>query len=326
MTELTPLDPQSQALLDQINAGGPPAHELPLDEIRALLGEMCRSLAGPPAPVYAVEDRTIPGPGGDIPIRVYRPRQQQPGELLPCALYFHAGGYHFGDLDSDDGLTRYLCAHAGIVVVSVGYRLAPEHKFPAAPEDCYAATLWAAENSDELGVDAARLAVVGASVGGTLVATTCLLARDRGGPQICFQAPLFGMFDLGAAKQFPSRTELATGEYFVSEETVETMRHYYLTDPESEVLDPLASPILATDFSGLPPALVVVSEYDIGRDENEAYAKRLSAAGVTAEYKCFMGTIHGFLLFDGVLDVGKEGKQLVADRLRSALDGTAASA
>jgi acetyl esterase len=319
MGALTPLDSQSRALLDQINAGGPPAHELTLEEIRALLGEMSRNLAGPKAPVKNTVDRFIPGPGGDLPIRIYRPVKQCADEILPCAVYFHGGGYHFGDLDSHDHVSRFFCAHAGIVVIAVAYRLAPEHKFPAAVEDCYAAVCWTAENCTEIGVDRERIAVVGDSVGGTLVATTCLLARDQGGPAICFQAPLYGLYDVGDGSEYPSRQELNTGEYFVSEDTVETMRSFYFTDPDVEALDPLASPIRATDFSGLPPAFVMVSEYDIGRDENKAYADRLAAAGVPVEYKCFMGTIHGFMLFDRVLDVGRQGKQLVADRLRAAL-------
>jgi acetyl esterase len=321
MSALTPLDPQSRALLEQINAGGPPAHELTLDEIRALLGEMSSNLAGPGAPVAALEDRLIPGPGGDLPIRIYRPVEQRGEERLPCAVYFHGGGYHFGDLDSHDHVSRFICAHAGIIVIAVAYRLAPEYKFPAAVEDCYATVRWTAEYCIEIGIDRERIAVVGDSVGGTLVVTTCMLARDRGGPSICFQAPLYGLYDIADGSDYPSRQELNTGEYFVSEETVDNMRRLYFTDPTSEALNPLASPIRAADFSGLPPAFVMVSEYDIGRDENKAYADRLAAAGVPVEYKCFMGTIHGFMLFDRVLDVGRQGKQLVADRLRAALHG-----
>jgi acetyl esterase len=319
MRALTPLDSQSRALLNQINAAGPPAHELTLDEIRALLGEMSSKLASPGVPVAAVEDLLIPGPGGDLPIRIYRPTEQHEGETLPCAVYFHGGGYHFGDLESHDHVSRYICAHADIVVIAVAYRLAPENKFPAAVEDCYATVRWTADNYSQIGVDRERIAVVGDSVGGTLVATTCLLARDRGGPAICFQAPLYGLYDIADGGDYPSRQELDTGEYFVSEDTVETMRRLYFTDPEVEAPNPLASPIRATDFSGLPPAFVMVSEYDIGRDENKAYADRLAAAGVPVEYKCFMGTIHGFMLFDRVLDVGRQAKQLVADRLRAAL-------
>jgi len=138
--------------------------------------------------------------------------------------------------------------------------VAPEHKFRGAVEDCYAALCWVAEDSSELGIDRERIAVIGDSVGGTLVVTTCLLARDRGGPEIRFQAALFGLFDLGDGKEFRSRTELGTGEYFVSEETIAYIREHYLTDPQKEVNDPLASPIRVKDFSNLPPALVMVSE------------------------------------------------------------------
>jgi acetyl esterase len=320
IAELTPLDKQTKALLQKINEHpGPPMHELSIPEVRQMLGAMSDTLAGPRAEVHEIEDRIIPGPGGDLPIRIYYPPGSTPGKALPGALYFHGGGYHFGNLDSHDHVSRYMCANAGVIIIAVHYRLAPEHKFPAGVEDCYAALCWVALESAEIGVDRERLAVVGDSVGGTLVVTTCMLARDRGGPDIRFQAALFGLYDLGDGKEFPSRAELGTGEYFVSEETVSHIREQYLTDPEKEVNDPLVSPIRADDFSNLPPALVMVSEYDPARDENKAYADKLAAAGVPVEYKCFMGTIHGFFLFDGVLDVGKEGKKLVADRLRKAL-------
>jgi acetyl esterase len=319
MAKLTPLDEQTKALLQKINESpGPPMHELSIPQVREILGAMSSTLAGPSAEVQAIEDRMIPGPGGDLPIRIYYPPGTTCGNALPGALYFHGGGYHFGNLDSHDHVSRFICANAGVIVIAVDYRLAPEHKFPAGVEDCYAALCWVAEQSAELGVDRDRIAVFGDSVGGTLVVTTCLLARERGGPDIRFQAALFGLFDLGEGTDFPSRAELSTGEYFISEETVSCIRDHYLTDPEKEVNDPLVSPIRAKDFSNLPPALVMVSEYDPARDENKAYADKLAAAGVPVEYKCFMGTIHGFFLFDGVLDVGKEGKQLVADRLRAA--------
>ncbi len=289
-----------------------------IEETRAALGQMAASLAGDKTEVHSIEDIIIQGPGGDLPIRIYRPREAAPGELLPAALYIHGGGYQFGDLESHDHVGRYLCHHADAVVIGLAYRLAPENKFPAAVEDCYAALCWlAGEGAERESLDPARIAVSGDSVGGTLVVSTCLMARDKGGPAIKFQMPLYGLYDMGDGADFPSRKQLDTGEYFVSEDTVRAMRRDYLTDPEADVNDPLASPIKAKDFSGLPPAYVMVSEYDIGRDENKAYADRLAAAGVPVEFKCFMGTIHGFFLFDRVLDIGKEGKKEAAEKLRA---------
>ncbi len=317
---MTPLDEQTKALLARLKEGGfRPAHQVPVEESRAGLEEMAAVMAGPKQDVHETEDRAIPGPGGDIPIRIYRPSAMVDGETLGVAVYFHGGGFYLGDLESHDHVCRFLCKHGGVVVVAVDYRLAPEHKFPAAIEDCYAALAWVAEQGEAIGVDPARIALVGDSAGGTLVASVCLMARDKGGPAIALQIPVYPALTVEDGEDFPSRRELGTGDYFIAYEDFAFFREIYLADPEKDVSNPLASPIRADDFSGLPAALIIAAEYDPCRDENEVYAERLRAAGVDAEYVCFNGTIHPFFLFDGVIDAGKEGQKLVANKLCQAL-------
>ncbi len=317
---MTPLDEQTQALLAQMKAGGfKPASQIPLEESRAGLTQMAIAMAAPAKEVHATEDRTFPGPDGAIPIRIYRPRQAADGERLACAVFFHGGGFYLGNLETHDHVCRNLCANADILVVAVEYRLAPENKFPAGVEDCYAAACWVAENAAALGIDGARMALVGDSAGGALVVSTCLAIRERGGPHIAYQVVIYPGLTLDDGDDFPSRIEYGSGEYFMATEDFAFFRGLYFNDPESEADNPLASPIRAGDFSGLPPALVITAGYDPCRDEGKRYAERLAEAGVDTEYKCYEGTIHPFFLFDGPLDVGKEGQAFVASRVKAAL-------
>jgi acetyl esterase/lipase len=317
---MQPLDEQTRALLAQMKAGGfRPAHEIPIEVSRAGLTAMAQQMAGPRQPVYAIEERHIVGPGGDLPVRIYRPDPGPTTAPAAATLYFHGGGFYLGNFDTHDHVCRFLCRHAGLVVVAVDYRLAPEHKFPAAVEDCYAALRWAHDAAAELRVDPARIAVTGDSAGATLVVTTCLLARSRGGPPIAYQVAVYPALTMTDGEEFPSRRALGGGEYFISLADFAFFRGVYLTDPEREARDPLASPIYAADYRGLPPALVVTAGYDPCRDEAERYAERLRADGVAVRYDCFETTIHPFFLFDGVLDTGKAGQRLVADALRAAL-------
>lgn len=317
---MTPLDEQTQALLQQMKAGGfKPASQIPLEESRAGLTQMAIAMAAPAKDVHSTEDQTFPGPGGAIPIRIYRPRQAADGERLACAVFFHGGGFYLGDLETHDHVCRNLCANADILVVAVDYRLAPENKFPAGVEDCYAATCWVAENAGELGIDPARIALVGDSAGGALVVSTCLAIRERGGPDIAYQVAVYPGLTLDDGADFPSRSEYGSGEYFMASEDFAFFRGLYFNDPESEAGNPLASPIRADNFTGLPPALIITAGYDPCRDEGKSYADRLAEAGVEAEYKCYESTIHPFFLFDGPLDVGKEGQVFVAGRVKAAL-------
>lgn len=317
---MTPLDEQTQALLEQMKAGGfKPASQIPLEESRASLTQMAIAMAAPAKDVHSTEDCTFPGPDAAIPLRIYRPRQAADGERLACAIFFHGGGFYLGDLETHDHVCRNLCHNADIVVVAVDYRLAPENKFPAGVEDCYAATSWVAENAAALGIDDARIALVGDSAGGSLVVSTCLAIRERGGPDIAYQVVVYPGLTMDDGADFPSRSEYGSGEYFLATEDFAFFRGLYFSDPETEVSNPLASPIRAEDFSGLPPALVITAGYDPCLDEGKCYANRLRKAGIDSEYKCYEGTIHPFFLFDGPLDVGKEGQAFVANRVKGAL-------
>ena len=297
-----------------------PAYAVPVAETRSAIPQMTAAFAGARTEVGAVADRMIPGPGGDLPVRIYRPALPD-GTSLPLLLYFHGGGFILGDLESHDHVCRFLCRAAGIVVIAVDYRLAPENKFPAAVDDCYAALCWVADQAGELRIDPSRVALAGDSAGGTLAVTTCLLARERNGPRVALQIPVCAALTMADDDQFPSRRALGGGEYFVAYEDIAFFRNMYLSDPETQAHLPLVSPIYADHFRGLPQALVISAGFDPLRDEDESYATRLRADGVPVTYRCFEGTIHPFLLFDGVLDAGREAQQLIAGTLKEVLAG-----
>jgi len=312
-----PLDAQTAAFIGQMQAAGfRPAHQIPLEESRQGLTQMARQMAGPKAEVHSIEDRNIPGPGGDLPLRFYRPQATAPGLRLPAVVFYHGGGFYLGGFDTHDHLCRNLCRGAGVVVVAVDYRLAPEHKFPAAVEDGYAALAWVAREAGALGIDPARIALAGDSAGATLVVTTCLLARERGGPPIALQVGVYPALAVTDGDEYPSRRRLGTGEYFIAIEDFAFFRRLYLTDPEREARLPLVSPIYAADYRGLPPAIMVAAGYDPCVDEDRHYVERLRADGVAASWICYAGTIHPFFLFDGVFDSGRAAQQLVAGAVR----------
>lgn len=310
---------QEQALLRQMTADGfRPAHQIPLEQSRAGLTHMAIAMAAPKVEVGEISDRKIPGPGGDLPIRIYRPEGRAKGPQ-PVALYFHGGGFYLGSLETHDHVCRFLCKNSGVTVIAVEYRLAPEHKFPAAIEDGYAALCWTVENAAKEGFDANRIALVGDSAGGTLVVSVCLMARQKGGPKIAYQVSVYPALTVDDGDDFPSRRALGNGDYFIAHDDFAFFRKLYLENPDRDAQHPLASPIRAKDYANLPPALVIAAEFDPCVDENARYAERLKADGVEAEYICFEGTIHPFFLFDGVLDAGPKGQKLVADRLRARL-------
>jgi acetyl esterase len=304
-----PLDPTTEALLAQMaEAEAPAMTEVPPPAAR----EMYRAMQ-PPAPeieVGAVEDRSVPGPDGDVPIRVYRPAGDGPFGLH---VFFHGGGWVIGDLDTHDADCRELCVGAGVVVVAVDYRLAPEHPFPAAPEDCYAATVWAAEHAGELGARPGPISVGGDSAGGNLAAVVSLLARDRGGPEIALQLLVYPVTD--AAMDTASFTENGDG-YMLTAEGMHWFWDHYCT--EADRTDPRASPMRAPDLSGLPRALVMTAEYDPLRDEGEAFARRLQEAGVTAEAQRYDGLIHGFFSMGRMIPAARQGIEAACAALRAA--------
>ena len=314
------LDTATTSLLDAMRAaGGKPLHQQTIDEARAGMAAASQQLAAPPAAVHDATDRTIPVPGGEIGIRIYTPREVPAGTLLPMVLNFHGGGFVLGNLDTHDSIARYYARHADAIVIGVDYRLAPEHPFPAAVDDAYAALEWAGAHARELNGDANRVAVTGDSAGGNLSAVVCQLAKERGGPRIAFQALIYPAVEFDPRTNYPSRSEFGGGEYFLSTHDMAWFASLYLADVERQVGDPRVSPLAARDLRGLPPALVVTSGCDPLRDEGKAYVDRLAAAGVPVEYRCVEGTIHACMSFAGAIPAGLEMLTLVASRLRAAL-------
>ena len=291
-----PLDPQAKAFLDQIIAiGGPSLTAVPVDEARKMM-EMLSAMRGAEVPVASAVDRTIPGPAGPIPVRVYTPNGSGP---FPLLVWFHGGGWVLGSLATHDGICRSLAAGAGSVVVSVDYRLAPEHRYPAAAEDCFAATQWCAAHAGELSADAARLAIGGDSAGGNLTAVVAQMARDRGGPRLVFQLLVYPVTD--SACDTPSYRDNAEG-YLLTAADMHWFWGHYLGDARERGREPYASPLRADRLTGLPPALVVTAEFDPLRDEGEAYGAALAEAGVPAHVSRYDGMIHGFFGMGAVID------------------------
>jgi acetyl esterase len=283
-----PLDPQARAYLDQLAAlNAPPLSALTPEVARQAI-QMQTVLVAEREPVARVEDRRIPGPEGEIPLRIYTPAGAGP---FPALVFFHGGGWVICDLETHDGLCRSLTNGVGCVVVSVDYRLAPEHKFPAALQDCYAATRWVAGHAAEIAVDGTRIAVGGDSAGGNLAAVVAQLARAQGGPPLVFQLLIYPATDLTA--DTPSKRENSEG-YGLSREDMLWFASHYLRSP-ADARDPLASPMLTPDLRGLPPALIITAEYDPLRDEGEQYGARLQEAGVPVTVSRYAGMIHGFL-------------------------------
>ena len=315
------LDAASAAFLEGMRAGGgKPLHEQTVEEARANISGASAQLAAPKADVARVDDRRIPVPGGDIGIRIYTPRTD--GGPLPIVLQFHGGGWVAGDLDTHDSIARYYAAHADAIVVSVDYRRPPEHRFPTAVDDSFAATEWVAAHADELGADASRLAVAGDSAGGNLATVVCQLARQRGGPGIVYQVLVYPTVDVRdpvITPLYESRAQFGGGEYFLSTRDMEWFRGLYLNDPVREAPDHRASPMAAPDLTGMPPALIVSAGCDPLRDEAKAYADRLTASGVSVEYRCLDGAIHACMSFAGAIPQGLDALSFVATRLKNHL-------
>ncbi|MFF3067753.1 alpha/beta hydrolase [Kitasatospora sp. NPDC057904] len=308
-----PLHPQAEALrARRASSGAPPLYTLTLAEARAADLADIRAAAGTPEPVASVEEFTVPGPGGDLALRLHRPAAV--GEP-PVLLYLFGGGWTLGSLDTGDAICRRLTNAVGCATVSVGYRLAPEHPFPAALHDCRAAVHWLAAHAKSLGLDPARLAVGGDSAGGNLTAALTLLLRDEGGPAVRHQLLVYPNTDHGA--DTPSLREHDDPLLFNRRSAAWYWGHY-LADP-ADGADPYASPLRAPSLAGLPPATVITAEYDPLRDEGEQYAEALRAAGVPVGARRYEGVPHGFFAMTGVLDAAAEAQRYAAERLREAL-------
>lgn len=280
-----PVDPQFQQIVD-LYKQIPGLGELPLDVLRSAPKPENPN----PTPVDDITDQVIVGPGGDLPVRIYR--SGAPGER-PLLLLMHGGGFVLGDLDSHDEFARGLTAGVGAVTISVGYRLAPENPYPAAVDDCYAALLWAAENAADLGADADKLIVIGDSAGGNLAAVTALRSRDENGPAIAGQVLVYPTADL-SAPMHPA----PDGEFYIlSPETRKFFNEAYLADPAAQSQLPTVSPLRADSLAGLPPAFIVTAEYDPLCEQGEALAARYEASGVATILTRYDGAIHGFATF-----------------------------
>ena len=310
------LHPQAQALLRLMEEKGvPPTHTLSPAEARAFYLQRRTFTQPDPPELASVRNLEAPGPAGAIRLRSYRPLGSPADAVLPVLVYYHGGGWVIGDLDTHDVLCRQLCNQSGCAVVAVDYRLAPEHRFPAAVDDALAATRWVRANARELKVDAARLAVGGDSAGGNLAAVVALAARDAGDLPIAFQLLVYPATD--QRRGWPSHTANGQG-YLLTKESMDYYHDHYLVDASRD-LDWRASPLLHENHGRLPPAFVLTAGYDPLRDEGLQYAHKLSAAGNRATLVNFERQVHGFITMGRVIDEANVAVQLCASQLRQAL-------
>jgi acetyl esterase len=305
-----PLDPKARAMIDQMaQMPLPPWSELDAVSFRAMMD--AGRFPPPDLPLAEIQSTEIPAAAGAIPVRIYRTSLDAE---QPAIVYFHGGGFVVGNLDSHDGTCRRLAYGVGCTVISVDYRLAPEHVYPAAVDDCYAATQWVATNAKLLKINPARIAVAGDSAGGNLAAVVAIIARDRGGPQICHQLLTYPVTDMA----FRSDSYVANGEgYFLTKDMMAWFGQQYVPAGH-DIEDPLLSPLYATDLSRLPPATVITAEYDPLRDEGEAYAKRLTEAGIETKLIRYDGVFHGFFSMNGVIDQADDAHAFAAAELKKA--------
>lgn len=309
-----PLDPQIEVVINLVKqANAPEFWQLTPDQAREQYLLRTDKLKVR-EPIHKTEDRRIPGPANDIPIRIYQPREPKPGEKLPILVWYHGGGFVIGNLDTHDSACRLLANQADCLVVSVDYRLAPEYKFPAAVEDCEAALKWVAQHAAEIEGDAARIAVGGDSAGANLATVVALLARDMGFPGLVFQLLIYPC--VAPEPETPSHHKFAEG-YVLTRNTVTWFFKQYLRSRKDEN-DPRYAPLIADDLSGLPPTLVLVAGYDPLRDEGVEYAKRLVEAGNRVRLSNYEGMIHGFYLMGGAVDAARTAVAESAEMLKAA--------
>ncbi|WP_280154380.1 alpha/beta hydrolase [Piscinibacter sp. XHJ-5] len=310
------LDLQLAAMMKAAHeAGMPDLCDLPPLACRDLYRQICAAADRAPADVR-VEDREVPaGALPAIPLRVYTPREEGPWGIV---VYYHGGGYVLGDIPAYDNVCRQLCEDSGTVVVSVDYRLAPEHPFPAAVDDAWAALVWAAERARALGADPARLAVAGDSAGAVLASVVALLARDAGGPAIRMQALLYPPAAGGHDGDYPSRTRHASGPTL----TRRTMDYFlaHAFGPAGRAVDFRGAPLLAASLAGLPPALLVLAGHDPLRDEGLAFGDALLAAGTAVQLVEWHGLAHGFIVMAGGVTAARQAQRQFGVALREAVD------
>jgi acetyl esterase len=308
------IDPQVKFLLDQIvGAGRPPVWEQTLQEAREGLRALARMTDSREVPVGKVETRTVAGGAGEIGARFYTPVAAGSAPL-PALVYFHGGGFVLGDLDTHDTLCRALAAEAGCKVISVDYRLAPEHKFPAAVEDAYAATKWVEDNASQIGIDPNRIAVGGDSAGGTLAAVVTQLAKAKGAPKLIYQLLFYPVTQL--RDDTPSRQRFAD-DVILHKRALAWLREQYLA-PEASPDDPRVAPLAASDLAGLPPAYVLTAGCDPLLEEGRQYADRLREAGVPVEYVCYDQMVHGFINMSALVETARVAIERAGQALKAA--------
>ncbi len=308
-----PVHPQIKLALEALaKADIPPIHTLTAPRAREVMNAMSKARGGQPAPVERTEDRTISGPHGDVPVRIYWPKAKGPH---PAFVYFHGGGHVIGDLDTHDTIARNLCGGADVVVVSIDYRLAPEHKFPAAAEDAWAGYQWVRSAPSDLNIDPKRLSVGGDSAGGNLAAVVALMARDAGHTNIRLQLLVYPVTDF--AMTGASYTAYASGFGVLTADAMKWFRDHYLGRAE-DAGDWRASPIKAS-LEGLPPALIIAAECDVLRDEGVAFADALRAAGNDVQRREYAGMIHGFFGMTPIIDDAVAAQRYASEALRKAL-------
>lgn len=292
-----PLDPQCRALIEAAAAAGTPFDGTDHIAVRTAYAATTANYRHATGELESVVDTMFPGPTGNVAVRIYRPQNEHPG-AQPCLIFYHGGGWAVGDLDTHDHMCRHLAHGSGAIVIAVDYRLAPEHKFPAALEDCLAAVHWVVNSAEELAIDPARIAIGGDSAGGNLSAAVTIALRDSNGPKLALQLLLYPAVDFTADNE--SIRENATG-YLLTRAALEMFTDLYLPNRAARS-DPRASPLLQRNHADLPRAFVQTAEFDPLRDEGRDYAEALMAAGCPVEYKCYPGVVHGFARMGAKVD------------------------
>ncbi|MFW5966212.1 MAG: alpha/beta hydrolase [Persicimonas sp.] len=307
-----PLDWQTHVLLNVLDSSGvPELQELGPDQARQIYKRSNRIFGAAPRPLHAIEDLGLEGPEGPLPARLYRPRTGR----LPACVFFHGGGFVMGSLDGYDGLCSRLAECADCVVISVDYRLAPEHPFPAAVDDAIAAYEDVVARADQLGVDADRIAVAGDSAGGNLAAVVCQAMVERQGPRPAHQLLIYPKTD--HRRHYASRERFAEG-FFLESPLIDWFLNAYLGGADVAD-DPRISPILFDALDALPPTTIVTAGFDPLRDEGAAYASRLEEAGVFIQNRCCEGLVHGFVTMDGLIDTASRALDDICEGFRSQL-------
>ncbi len=269
----------------------------------------------PETQMYQERALEVDGPNGTIPLRIYWPRKLERDEKLPIVLFIHGGAWVFCSMDTHENMFRYLCNKGDVIGVNVGYRLAPEHKFPQGIEDCYAALEWIETNAEALGADRDKICVGGDSAGGNISAVLALLARDRKGPDLSAQLLFYPSTSLGVLPRHPSYDEQSPEERAVTEKEAEVLAEQYLND-HSEITDFRVSPILADSHSGLPKTLIITGQIDPVRDDGFFYGEKLAESGVEIDYKCYEGAPHAFMSLAGGIPLGYEALNYTASFLQ----------